>query len=169
MDAKAYITQQITLMQFLSDGATNGTTDEQFNWQPPGTANTIRASFIHMTHAEDFFFQHVLQGKPRLWESEDWAGKFGISIPPVRGRGWEEVTAQALAVAPAIEYQQAVRAATDAYLEVLTPEEFDREVRFFGAMQPVALVLATFVAHTMGHAGDIAAIKGLQGVKGLPF
>ena len=72
-------------------------------------------------------------------------------------------------MAPALEYQQAVRAATDAYLETLIAEELDREVRFFGSMQPVANVLTTLVAHTMGHAGDIAAIKGLQGVKGLPF
>ncbi len=169
MDAKAFITRQINLVRFLSDSAMNETTDEQFNWQPPGTANTIRASFIHMVHAEDFFIQHVIQRQPRLWESENWAARFEINTPPGRGRGWEEVTAKPLPVAPALEYQQAVRAATEAYLERLTAEELDREVRFFGAMQPVAQVLATLVAHTMGHAGDIAAIKGLQGVKGLPF
>jgi uncharacterized damage-inducible protein DinB len=169
MDATAFITRQINLMHFLCEAATNETTDEQFNWQPPGTANTIRASFIHMVHAEDFFIHHVIQGKPRLWESENWAAKFEINTPPGRGRGWEEVTAKPLPVAPALEYQKAVRADTDAYLETLTAEELDREVRFFGGMQPVAQVIATLVAHTMGHSGDIAAIKGMQGVKGLPF
>jgi len=27
----------------------------------------------------------------------------------------------------------------------------------------------TLVVHSAGHAGEIAAVKGMQGIKGLPF
>jgi hypothetical protein len=30
-------------------------------------------------------------------------------------------------------------------------------------------VLARFIAHTACHAGEIAAVKGMQGLQGLPF
>lgn len=39
---------------------------------------------------------------------------------------------------------------------------------FIGGERPVAEVLATLVVYTMGHAGEIAALKGVLGVKGLP-
>lgn len=169
MEANDFIRRQVAFMRALGDAAMNGTTEEQFNWQPPGTANTIRAAFIHLTHSEDFFIQVVIQGQPRLWESGGWGDRLGLATVPGRGRGWEEVTTKAVPLAPALEYAQAVRAATAAYLETMTAQELDREVRLFGSQQPVGQVLVTLVVHTLGHTGEIAAIKGIQGVKGLPF
>jgi uncharacterized damage-inducible protein DinB len=67
------------------------------------------------------------------------------------------------------EYAEAVRNATDEYLARLTDDELDRQVSFFGSESPVAGVLVRFVAHTAGHAGEIAAVKGMQGLHGLPF
>ena len=66
-------------------------------------------------------------------------------------------------------YEQAVLATTETYLAALIPTDLDRTVAFIGGERPVADVLANLVVHSMGHAGEIAALKGMQGVKGLPF
>ncbi len=169
MDAPEYIRRQFIPLRRLASAALQNTTDEQFNWQPPGEANAIKTSLIHLLAAEDMAVQNVIQGKPMIWETGSWSEKVGLPYPPGRGRGWDEIRATDLRFAPVMEYAQAVWAATDAYLAALTSDELTREVSFMGGQRPVADVLATDVVHVMGHAGDIAAIKGIQGIKGLPF
>jgi uncharacterized damage-inducible protein DinB len=169
MEVVEYIQRQVRTMSRLSGAAIQGTTDEQFNWAPPGTANAIKTTLLHMIAAEDYHIQHVAQGKPLVWQTGNWGDRIGVSTPPGRGQGWDEIKDRAIALAPVLEYQAAVHAATDAYLQRLTPEELDRQVRFFGRDQPVAQVIATAIAHVAGHAGEIAALRGIQGVKGLPF
>ena len=122
-----------------------------------------------MVSAEDLFIQMLIQGKPWVWEVEGWAEKVGVTALPGGGRGWDEVRSKHLAVAPAMAYEQALRVATDAYLATLTAEELDRPINLFGAQRPVAAALTMLSVHTLGHAGEIAALKGVQGVKGLPF
>jgi hypothetical protein len=71
--------------------------------------------------------------------------------------------------APVLAYAEAVCEATNGYLARLTDDELDRRVSFFGRESSVGDVLARFVAHTASHAGEIAAVKGMQGLQGLPF
>lgn len=66
-------------------------------------------------------------------------------------------------------YRDAVRAATDRYLADLTADELDRQIDLMGSQRPVADALAIMVVHIATHAGEIAALKGTQGLKGLPF
>lgn len=169
MQASEYIQRQVIAMRRLIDAIMQDTTDEQFNWAPGGTANAIRVTYVHMIAAEDMYIQAVLQGQPRIWESAGWGAQLGLSAPPGRDRGWDELKRTTLPLAPVAAYAQAVRGATDAYLEALTAEELDRQVAFLGGQRPVADVLATLIIHSVGHAGEIAALKGMQGVKGLPF
>jgi hypothetical protein len=169
MNAIEYIQRQLAGMRRLCDAPLQGLTDEQFNWCPPGLTNPISAILVHALTAEDRFVQQVLQGKPRIWETEGWAEKIGLPIPPGGGRGWDEVRGAALSLAPVLQYQQAVRTATDAYLATLTPADLDRSVTLFNGERPAAEVFALLVTHSTGHAGEIAALKGVQGVKGLPF
>ena len=68
-----------------------------------------------------------------------------------------------------LDYAAAVGAATDNYIATLTTKELDRLVPIMGQEWPVADVLALLVVHASGHLGEIAALKGIQGVKGLPF
>ncbi len=62
-----------------------------------------------------------------------------------------------------------MQAATDAYLERLADEDLDREVTMMGGTRQVADALTTVAAHTLEHSGEIAALKGVQGGKGLPY
>jgi uncharacterized damage-inducible protein DinB len=144
------------------------TTQEQYNWKPPGTANPIGVVFVHMLAMEDAYIQEILLAQPRLWEQENWEERLGTRAP-WRGENWDEVKAKTLEMETVYEYQNSVRAATDAYIANLTPDELDRRVSFLGAERRVADVLAMLVVHNLGHAGEIAALKGIQGVQGLPF
>lgn len=169
MDAVEYIRHQVASTRRLVDGALRGTTDAQLAWAPPGTANPVAATLVHILATEDQYIQTVLQNRPRLWETEGWGTRLGLDTPPGGGQGWPGSRQAKLALEPLLAYEQAVRSATDVYLTNLTSAELDRSVLFIRGQQPVAAVLATLIVHTAGHAGEITAVRGLQGVTGLPF
>ena len=169
MEIREYIQAQMAGSYRLSDAAIQGTTEEQFNWAPPGAANPIKATLLHTIAGEDLFIQGVFQGQKRLWETQEWGARIGISMPPGRGGGWDEARSKTLALEPMLEYQKAVRAATDAYLARVTPEELDRKVLFAGEQRAVAEVLVILAVHIAGHAGEISGLKGVQGDMGLPY
>ncbi len=68
------------------------------------------------------------------------------------------------------EYAEQVQKVTLDYIGTLSDADLDRQVdtQFFG-MQNVAYLLQLAAMHAAGHAGDLAAVKGSQGLKGLPF
>ncbi len=169
MDAIAYIQQQVGDLRRQTKIVLQETTDEQVNWAPPGTANPIGVTLLHTIGGEDLFVQQWLQGKPRLWESGNWSERIGVESAPGGGRGWEECRQAHLSLAPIMEYQAAVCAATAEYLSSLTPESLDRKIMLFGSERPLAEVLIMMVNHAVAHMGEIAALKGIQGVKGLPY
>jgi uncharacterized damage-inducible protein DinB len=169
MDAADFIRRQIAAVRRQVGAVLRDTTDEQLNWVPPGTANTIGATYLHLLTSEDGYVQAVILGRPRVWETGNWSETIGLSAPPGRGRNWDEIRSMAFSLAALQAYEQAVHATTETYLAALIPTELDRTVAFIGGERPVADVLASLVVHSMGHAGEIAALKGMQGVKGLPF
>ena len=169
MNATQYVHQQVAEARGLNDAAMAGVTDEQFNWLPPGTMNPIKSTLLHAVGGEDLFFQAIIQGRPPLWATGGWADRIGLAQCPGGGQGWEEARNTVLALAPVQAYAAAVRDATHEYLARLTEDELDRQVSFFGTESSVADVLARFVTHAACHAGEIAAVKGMQGLQGLPF
>jgi hypothetical protein len=169
MDIKTYIQRQMGNVRGQVDAVMKDVTEEQFNWLPPGTISPISAILLHLLSSEDFFIQGVIQGKPRCWEDQRWVGKIGIQAPSGPGSNWDVFKTTRVSIAPVLAYGQVVRATTDTFLAALTADELDRQVSFAGKMFPAAEVLMTLMVHTASHAGEIAAIKGLQGIKGLPF
>ena len=168
MTAIEYIQRQIAQVRFFATDVVQDLTDEQLNFPAPGTTNTIGAIYLHMTTSEDSFINSVIQGKPRIWDSEDWANKINISTPPARG-DWSGVKDKSLAVASVVAYKTAVHAATAAFLATLTDADLARQLSFRGTVETVADILTRFVTHTSFHTGEIAAIKGVHGLKGLSF
>ncbi len=169
MNTMEYIRRQIAGVRQVSDGVTSDLTDEMLNWTPPGTANPISAILAHIIGSEDRFIQAVIQGKPTLWETQNWADKIGVSVTPRRGANWEGYRGRHLSLDSLNAYQGAVRAATEAYLKTLTEEELDRKVIFNNEERLVGDMLALLVTHVTQHAGEIAALKGIQGARGLPY
>lgn len=168
MDAQEYLIRQFRWLRRQSDAVMFDVTPEQYNWTPPGTANPISAIFVHMLSTEDMYVQQAILAKPTFWESGGWEARIGTP-PPLRGENWDEVKTKALELETAGAYQEIVRAATDAYLASITPEELDRRVEFLGRERRIADVLAMLVAHNLGHIGEISALKGVQGAQGSPI
>jgi len=169
MDTIEFIRQAIEATHGQVDDSMTAMTEEQFNSVPAGTANPISATFLHCLNSEDFFIQKVIQDKPRLWEDQGWGEKTAVTNTPGYGGNWEEFKHRTLALEPVLAYQKAVRAATAAYLARLTPAELDRPVKFPGGDRSVGAMLILLITHTLCHAGEIAVLKGIQGVKGLPY
>jgi uncharacterized damage-inducible protein DinB len=168
MEAREFIQAQFASVRQGFDGILSDLTDEQLNWTPPGMTNVISATLVHIFASEDLFVQTLLQGKPRVWEA-GWAAEIGSPPPPVPNKGWEEFRSVKLSVASIVAYGQAVRAATDSCLASLSAADLDRPIDFFGHEMTVAGVLALSARHTSEHAGEISGLKGVFGVKGLPF
>jgi hypothetical protein len=61
-------------------------------------------------------------------------------------------------------------AATDDFLATASDDALDAEVAAGGGKMPLGRwVGAVGVWHVMSHQGEISAVKGAQGLKGLPF
>ena len=169
MDTIEFIRQYIAAVRSQTGASMQDITLEQFNWTPPGTASPISAVFVHLLNSEDFFIQTVIQGKPKLWEAGGWGEKTGVKNTPDYGGNWDEFKHMTLALEPVLAYQRVVYDATESYLDKLTPDELERKVKFAGGEHTVAAMILHTTCHTLSHAGEIAALKGIQGVKGLPF
>lgn len=168
MDAPDYVIRQFRWARRQADSVLLDVTDEQFNWVPPGTVSPIRAIFLHLVTIEDAYIQETILGKARLWVEGGWEQKIG-SRAPWRGENWDDLKHKPLTLEDVAEFQLVVRAATDAYLESLTPEELDRRVEFEGRERRIGDVLSMLIVHNLSHAGEMAALKGVQGAAGLSF
>lgn len=167
MNILGYIQYSFAGLRRTIDSTMKDMTSELFNWAPPGTANTISATFVHFIHTEDHFIQCIIQGIPTVWEIGDWSTKTGIPKPPGIGEDWSDFKHRKTALQPLLDYKTAVWAATDSYLAKLSEEEVTRMVKFAGGERTVAEMLILCVSQAHGHMGEIAALKGIQGVKGL--
>ena len=167
MDTIEFIRQLVAAARRQTDESMKDMTVEQFNWTPPGTANPISAIFVHFLNSEDAFVQTFMQGKPKLWDQGGWAEKTGVKVPPGYSGGWEEVKNMTLALEPMLAYQKVVRAATDSYLDELTPDGLDRVVKSARGDRSVATMFIHLVNHALVHSGEIGALKGIQAGKDL--
>lgn len=158
--AKLQIEQAFGLL-----GACAGGMDEtQYNWKPGGTANSAATSHVHSLTSADFFVNGAVQGKPLMWPA--FAAANGLPSNPMEIWSF----AGTIPYAKMQEYAQQVQKSIVEYVDTLTDAELDREVetQFFGK-KPVGYLVQLAAMHAVGHGGDIAAVKGMQGIKGLPF
>lgn len=169
MDSIEILCKMIKVVHRHCDDAMKGTTKEEFNWAPPGTANPISAVLVHYLVCEDLFVQSVILGNSRIWEENGWGEKTGIKNTPEYGGDWREFKSMTVAMEPVMAYQKAVRDATNTYLEGLNPIELERKVILGDWECTVADMLIHLARHNLSHAGEISALRGIQGGKGLPY
>ena len=167
MDIKDYLIGSVEDAHRMLGIAMQDLTDEVALWQPPGTANTIASLLAHMVIGEDRAINRMIKGGESLFESGGWPERTGI--PAGQGAIWE--TGWSLNLPAFKQYQEAVQVTATTYLEGAVAADFDREVPAFGTtMRPVAGILrGIIIHHILGHTGEISALKGVQGLKGLPF
>ncbi len=134
------------------------------------TIGSIASIYAHAVFAEDFFIQQRMQSRPWLHESEGWAAKTGIPTPQYARMDLAWAAGVKMDLSTFREYARAVHGATEAFIGGLG-NDIERRVQSpaFGE-QTVGWYLSTIIApHTVTHAGEIAALKGIRGLKGLPF
>jgi len=137
-----------------------------------GAVQSIAAIYAHAVIWEDTVIHTKLQGVPSVFESGIWGEKVGVSspgFPPVLTE--EEWTASIDLARPAFDgYARAAYAATDAYLATIGDRDLAKTTFGPGGEMPVARFLAMNLStHFIEHAGEIAALKGVQGLQGLPY
>jgi hypothetical protein len=135
------------------------------------TITNIGSIYVHVVVAEDEILHGMLQGKPGVYQAQGWAGRTGVEAPPMGQFPTEWGRKVRLNLPVFREYAKVVYAATDAYIARLTDSDLARQVQteFIGE-QSVAFVISNILGwHIAEHTGEIAALKGVQGLKGLPF
>jgi hypothetical protein len=146
-------------------------TDEQARWAPPGIANPIGALYAHAYLAADGIVHGMLQGAPPLFAST-WADKVGVKAPQM-SLSYEWARGLQPDLAALRQYGQAVTEAISTYTGKLSDDDLDRQVDLTAAdlgMRTVSWALNALIAsHHNNMAGEISALKGVQGARGYPF
>lgn len=164
MNGVEYAKKQLEQAFGLVNMCVDGMDDAQFNFNPGGTGNSPSKSAMHIAASIDFFVNGSLKGEAMTWP--DVAKRYGLPENSLQVWKFEGQ----VPVAPIKEYLRDVQKSTLAFVDTLTDADLDREIetQFFGK-QTLAFFLQLGANHSVGHAGDIAAVKGMQGLKGLPF
>jgi hypothetical protein len=131
---------------------------------------SISSIYAHMVFAEDNIVNGMFQGKAPLFVEGGWEAKTGVKSPegPMQNADWAAGVKMDLATFG--EYAKAVFAQTDSYLANLSDADLERKVQGPIGETTVGWFLVNILAtHYPQHMGEIAALKGVQGLKGLPF
>ena len=172
MTTKELLRQQLAgyhdiLEQTMADCA-QGTLDHN----PAGaTITNIGSIYAHTLFAEDNILHGMLQGKSPIYKTGNWAARTKLEMPKPGEFSPEWARSVKLNLPAFREYAKAVYAASDAYVAGLAEADLDRKVDTgFVGEQTVAFVIGNVLAwHAAEHNGEIAALKGAFGLKGLPF
>jgi uncharacterized damage-inducible protein DinB len=164
VDAIAYARLQIEQALRLLNAVAKDLDDAQYNWSPGGTCNAIAKTHVHALTSLDFFLNGVLQGKPTVWQA--FAAEHALPANPLDIWSYDGDVAPAAVAGYGVE----VRKSAVDYVDSLSEADLDREVdtRLFGT-RAIAYVLQLAAVHTAAHTGEMAAVKGMQGLKGQPF
>ena len=136
---------------------------------PGSTIGSIMSIYVHALSSEDWAVQQLIQNKPKLLDSENWYQRWGLPAPS----SGEEVdwTAANVPLTAVQEYANAVYAATAEWLNRATDADLDQQIDWHsGQKKSAGWVLADVIhVHLPFHAGEISSLKGLMGLKGLPW
>lgn len=136
---------------------------------PGSTIGSIISIYMHAVSSEDWAIQELIQGKAKVFVTDKWSEKW--SLPPLpQGDDIDWATAN-VPLAEVQKYAQAVYAATDAWLGTVTDASLDQQIDWFNGQKKTAawVIAETTLTHVPLHAGEISSLKGLMGLKGLPW
>ena len=152
-------------------GAIMGDCGDALNKQiPSATITSIGSIYAHMVFAEDNIVNGMLQGKSMMYESDGWEAKAGVPFPgsPPSIGDWAKTVK--MDYPEFQEYAKAVFANSYSYLAGLPDADLEKKVPTPIGEQTVGWAISTLLAtHAPQHLGEIAALKGVLGLKGLPF
>jgi hypothetical protein len=170
VDARAVLRAQFKVNHYVLDGTIADCVQEVAG-KPLAGANihTISTIYAHALSSEDYMVNQVGHGGPLLLETGGWGVRLGLADVEQLMKAAPGSTAFDLGLLR--EYAAAVRAASERFFDETTEENLARLVdSYLGGQVPVAEYHAIFaVTHLAEHTGEIAALKGVHGLQGLPF
>jgi hypothetical protein len=172
MDAVEQLRSQFALAHRLLDQVLADVSDEQFRAKPAGTINPIASIWAHIVHTEDLLVNARTLQRPTVSASGGWSAKTGVPEPDQPSQPDDQGAWVANMDIPAFrDYAAAVFAATEEGLANADLALLEREVEMgpMGKRPALFMVSGIGLYHVGEHTGEIAAIKGVSGAKGLPF
>jgi hypothetical protein len=171
MKAKDMMRDSIRSSARLLKDMTAGMTSEELHWNPPGTAHSVAATYAHAVLATDWQIHSLFEAEtPRF--ASDWAGKTGVSAPqPDQTLEWAQTVRLDMPVFQ--KYAETIFDETLAYCDNLSDEDLERpidlSVMAAGEQSLGWCISVVVLGHLNQLAGEMAAVKGVQGLKGYPF
>lgn len=159
-------------------GTVEDLTQDMLEVKPGGIALPIGAVYAHLVYSEDLVIQGLLRHIPALYTTS-FAGKAGAQpdMPdfmqpewPIKHAAWAQSAQFNLSQLEA--YAQAVYAATDKYISALAEPDLEKEIQIgdgAGAKSLASILTNYVILHYATEAGEISALKGMQGKKGYAF
>ncbi len=134
-------------------------------WRPGPQSNSIGHILFHIARFEDSAIQSRIQGRPEIWETENWHQRLNLPVK-ASGHGYSLETLAAFVVPELkdlLAYLGAARAKTSDYLKSIQPAELDRIIGSprYGD-RPVRALIGRLLIHAAEHAGEIAYLRGVQ-------
>ncbi|MYH67068.1 MAG: DinB family protein [Dehalococcoidia bacterium] len=169
MDARDLLRAQLAWVHQLLDGTMSDCSQETADFQAEGwTVNPISGIYAHIPMTQDGIVHGLVQGRPTLLEAEGWAERLGIEAAgPRDDSSW---AGKRFDLAVVRDYAAAVQSATDAFLADASDEVLERSMETpMGEQRAIDVLANVGVTHVASHWGEIAALRGVQGEKGLPF
>ena len=169
MDARDLLRAQLTWVHQLLDGTMSDCSQDTADFRAEGwTVNPISGIYAHIAMTQDGIVHGLVQGRPTLLESEGWDAKLGLEAAgPRDASAWAD---KRFDLATVRDYVAAVQAATDAFLADAADEVLERSMETpMGEQRAIDMLANVGVVHVASHWGEIAALRGVQGEKGLPF
>lgn len=129
--------------------------------------NSIAWLIWHLARVQDHHIAELL-GAGQIWETGDWAARFGLDPDP-GNTGYGHTPEQVATVRPdspdvLLEYLDAVMARTSTLLEGLAPADLDRIVdRRWDPPVTLGVRLVSVADDDLQHAGQAAYVRGLLG------
>src|SRR3990172_6004311 len=166
-----FVRASLRQMHNTYNDAIGDLTPEQLHWR--ANENGLPIAFIlwHYVRTEDNVIQFVLQRKPTVWLEGGWDQKFALDRV-AQGTGMSLTEAQALRIASKEEWQrymQAVWQATDDFLASRDDAYLQEKttVKPLGEMPIQNAIGNMCLTHGFTHLGEIAHLRGLQGLRGM--
>jgi hypothetical protein len=171
MNAIAAVRENIQWGYQIVEMVMADTHDEQAGWTPPGIANPVGALYAHALLSVDGVVNGMIKGgAPRF--ATEWSGQVG-DLPPQMSLSFDWARAIKPNLPALRAYGQTVMADVEAYLDQLAEADLDRQIDLsaegLGAQTVGWMLNALVGGHLNNMAGEISALKGVQGLKGYPF
>ena len=169
MQARDLLRDQFkTMHQFLDMTIADCTPEVVEKKDDAWTINKIGSLYAHIVLAEDMMVGGMGKGGDTVLKSDGWEEKLGVDSASARQD--EALAGLEIDLDVFREFAKAVGATTDEFLANASDEQLEKEIDGPTGKQPYITFLANIgVTHVAGHWGEIAALKGVQGLKGLPF